>query len=90
MLALLDSCRANDMALRMTPTEERVLCTLLYTLACRRTFVVAVQARTLMVLAHAFYKDTINYIHVHNFNHDPSQFDYNAILRELGHDLPPS
>ncbi len=46
------------------------------------------QARTLMALGSAFYVDPINYLHVHNFNHDPAQFNYNQILQDLGHALP--
>ena len=41
-----------------------------------------------MALGSAFYVDPINYLHVHNFNHDPSQFSYNQILQDLGHALP--
>lgn len=53
------------------------------------THLSGLQARTLMVLAHAFYTDPMNYQHVHNFNHDPDRFDYKEILQQLGHDLPP-
>jgi hypothetical protein len=47
-----------------------------------------VQARTLMALGSAFYLDALNYVHVHNFNHDPPRFDYNQVLQQLGHALP--
>ena len=52
------------------------------------TFLLPVQARTLMALGSAFYLDALNYVHVHNFNHDPLRFDYNQILQQLGHALP--
>ena len=52
------------------------------------TILLYVQARTLMALGSAFYLDALNYIHAHNFNHDPPRFDYNQILQQLGHAVP--
>jgi hypothetical protein len=46
------------------------------------------QGRTLMALLEAFYLDPLNFLHVHKFNREPAAFDYTALLKELGHQLP--
>ena len=71
--------------------RERQLCTLSKAddiQQCDADNLCFVQARTLMALGSAFYVDPVNYLHVHNFNHDSSQFNYNQILQDLGHALP--
>ena len=44
----------------------------------------SLQARTLMTLMYAFYTDPVSFLHVHNFNHSPEEFSFEAMLAELG------
>lgn len=42
------------------------------------------QARTLMTLTYAFYSDPVSFLHVHNFNHSPAEFNFADLAKELG------
>lgn len=42
------------------------------------------QARTLMTLTYAFYSDPVSFLHVHNFNHSPAEFNFAELAKELG------
>ncbi|KAL3144065.1 hypothetical protein ABBQ32_003863 [Trebouxia sp. C0010 RCD-2024] len=42
------------------------------------------EARTLMTLMYAFYSDPVSFLHVHNFNHNPAQFSFAELAKELG------
>lgn len=42
------------------------------------------QARTLMTLTYAFYTDPVSFLHVHNFNHSPAEFNFAEMAKELG------
>ena len=42
------------------------------------------QARTLMTLTYAFYSDPVSFLHVHNFNHSPADFNFAELAKELG------
>ncbi|KAL3144817.1 hypothetical protein ABBQ38_001926 [Trebouxia sp. C0009 RCD-2024] len=42
------------------------------------------EARTLMTLTYAFYSDPVSFLHVHNFNHNPAQFNFAELAKELG------
>ncbi|KAL6753222.1 ATP11 protein-domain-containing protein [Haematococcus lacustris] len=44
----------------------------------------ALEARTLLELLRALYVDGEDYKQVLNFNHDPTSFDYNALLSKFG------
>lgn len=46
------------------------------------------QARLVQELIRAFYVSAEDYQMVHAFNHSPSKFDFNALLKRLGHKLP--
>lgn len=46
------------------------------------------QGRTLLELARAFYRDAAAYRMVYAFNHNPQQFDFQQLCRELGVSLP--
>jgi hypothetical protein len=48
------------------------------------------QGRTLLELARAFYRDAAAYRMVYAFNHNPQQFDFQQLCRELGVTLPPA
>eukprot|EP00955_Chlamydomonas_euryale_P069258 360374-Chlamydomonas_euryale.AAC.7 len=43
------------------------------------------EARLLQELLRAFYVDDDDYAHVHAFNHTPDRFDFEAVLKKLGH-----
>lgn len=43
------------------------------------------EARTLMALLHVFYSNPDSFLHVHRFNHEPDSFDYESLLKQLGH-----
>lgn len=45
---------------------------------------IALQARTLVELARAFYRDPAAYQMVYAFNHNPQQFDFQQLCKELG------
>ena len=42
------------------------------------------QAQTLMTLTYAFYSDPVSFLHVHNFNHSPADFNFAELAKELG------
>lgn len=42
------------------------------------------QGRALLELARAFYRDAAAYRMVYAFNHNPQQFDFNQVCKELG------
>ena len=46
------------------------------------------QARLLQELIRAFYISEEDYKMVHAFNHSPSKFDFNDLLKKLGHKYP--
>lgn len=37
-----------------------------------------------MTLMYAYYTDPVSFLHVHNFNHSPEEFSFEAMLAELG------
>jgi hypothetical protein len=52
--------------------------------------VFAWQARTLVELARAFYRDPAAYQMVYAFNHNPQQFDFQQLCKELGVNTAPA
>lgn len=47
------------------------------------------QGRTLLELARAFYRDAAAYRMVYAFNHQPDQFDFQQLCRELNIGVQP-
>lgn len=53
----------------------------------RRACVVAaiLQGRLLLEVLRAFYSSDEDYKLVHTFNHDPTKFDFEEVLKKMGH-----